>query len=164
MNSRQRMFARLVASGATQVDAYAEAYKPARQTRKSQHERASVIAAHPDVRQAIAEFEARTVPIDDLRSARQRMLANIQQLALFSPDERVRLAASIDLRNYADQREERERALPAKSSVNVEQLLSELAELRARQAPATLELEAVADTGEPVAAEAAALGEVEEEL
>jgi hypothetical protein len=94
-------------------------------------------------------------PIGDLRSARQRMLGNIQQLALFSPDERVRLAASIDLRNYADQREERERALLSKSPVNVETLLAELASLREQQEPATLELDAVRE-GDPAAAPSAA--------
>jgi hypothetical protein len=74
------------------------------------------------------------------------MLENIQYLAYHSPDQRVRLAASIDLRNYIDEREARAKAISA-SPVRLEQLLTELNELR--RAQPTLELEEVRDTGEP---------------
>jgi hypothetical protein len=73
------------------------------------------------------------------------MLENIQYLAYHSPDQRVRLAASIDLRNYIDEREARAKTISA-SPVKLEHLLEELNELR--RAQPTLELEEVRDTGE----------------
>jgi hypothetical protein len=101
------------------------------------------------VQAAIAEFEKQMYPVTDLKAARQRMISNIEFLALNSPDQKVRLAASIDLRNYVDNRDDRERKLlESRAPVNVETLLGELAELRDRQQPRTIELEAVQDTGE----------------
>jgi hypothetical protein len=143
MTVNQRNFARLAAQGMNLTDAHAGAYGKTKGKRRNQSVEASRLAKRPDVQAAIEEFEKQIAPIGDLRVARQRMLANIQYLACFSPDQKVRLAASIDLRNYVDECEARERKLLDRAPVNVETLLGELAELRERRQPRTIELEAV---------------------
>jgi hypothetical protein len=149
MNTNQRTFARLAAQGATFVDAYDQVYGQTRGKRKNRVDNASRLAARPDVQAAIAEFERQMYPVTDLKAARQRMISNIEFLALNSPDQKVRLAASIDLRNYVDSRDDRERKLlESRAPVNLEVLMQELSELRDRQQPRTIELEAVQDSGE----------------
>ena len=138
---KQRRFARLVANGETHVDAYAEVYGGTG-TRKTQGELGCREAAKPAVRGAIEAYRQQTEPIVDLRRLKAEMLSNLRWLAQESPDQKVRLAASIDLRNYADQREDRERQLLTKAPVNVSELLQELESLRAGRAAKTLELEA----------------------
>ena len=138
---KQRRFARLVAGGHTQVDAYAEVYG-GKMTRKTTAEVACREAAKPAVREAIDAYQEAAEPVTDLRKLKQEMLSNLRWLAQSSPDQKVRLAAAIDLRNYADQREERERTLISKSPINVSELLQELESLRAGRAAKTLELEA----------------------
>jgi hypothetical protein len=129
------------------VNAHEQVYGKGKATRKSRREMASALAADPEVHAAIAEFEQQLMPLGDLRVCRQRMLANLQHLALSSPDQKVRLAASINLLNYIDEREQRERARDTASAVTVDTLLAELSALRPVRP--TLELEEVRDTGEP---------------
>jgi hypothetical protein len=158
MNVNQRNFARLAAQGMKLTEAHERVYGKGKGKRKTKSIEASRLAAKPDVKAAITQYEAQLAPIGDLRECKLRMLANIQFLAYHSPDQKVRLAASIDLRNYIEEREQREGVPRNPDQINVETLLAELADLRHAQ-PATLELETVSE-GEPGAQEAPA--EVEE--
>jgi hypothetical protein len=167
MTVNQRNFARLAAQGAKLVDAHEQVYGR-RKTRRMQTVEASKLADHPQVQEAIAEFERQLMPITDLRACKQRMISNIQYLAMFCEDARVRLAASIDLRNYCEEREQRERKLLDSAPVNLDHLLSEMASLRDAQRPATIEMEAVDDAAQAPpqpadAGEACAAGEDDDE-
>jgi len=157
LTPKQRKFAKLVADGMTQADAYTEVWGRGEGTAKTRGEVACRMANRPEVVEAIEQFQLKMEPVVDLRQLRAEMLASIRWLARESPDQRVRLAAAIDLRNYADERQERERKLLAKSPVSAESLLAELAELRSRKAaPQTLELEAVPAGGPNSAPESSA--------
>jgi len=143
MTVNQRKFARLAAQGQKLIDAHTAAYGPGNGKRKNKNDDASKLAKKPDVRALIAEYEAQLTPIGDLRQCRLNMLANIQNLAYNSPDQKVRLAASIDLRNYIDAQVARERALMERQPVNVESLITEIQQLQ--QPAETIELEAIED-------------------
>lgn len=139
MTVKQRKFAYRAAQGEKLIDAHAEVYGPGNKKPRTRRIDASRLAAKPDVKAAIAEYEAQLLPIGDLQACKQRMLANIQYLAYHSPDHKVRLAASIDLRNYADERADRERR--HSEPVTIETLITELGEMQAP--PPVLELETV---------------------
>ena len=143
MTVRQRKFAALAAQGARLVDAHEQVYGPTKGKRQTRMVDASKLAARPDVAAAIAEYEAQLLPIGDLRECKLRMLANIQHLAYHSPDHKVRLAASIDLRNYIEEREQRE-ARANSRPLTLDSLISEIRQLEAPEP--TLELEAEADS------------------
>jgi hypothetical protein len=128
---KQRTFARLIASGARQIDAYNRAY--GRRGGKSENSRrvaASQLAARPEFKAAIAEYERESAPIADLRVCTRQMVANLRYLACESPDQRARLGATKHLLDYIEGREQRESALVAKSTVDIGSLLLELTALR----------------------------------
>jgi hypothetical protein len=148
LNVNQRNFARLAAQGARLVDAHEQVYgKGKGGTRKTRSEDASRLAAKPEVRAAIIEFEEKISPIADLRAVRQEMISNIRYLAFNAPDFKVRLMASIDLRDYADRAD---RLLESRAPVNVEVLMQELSELRDRQEPKAIEMEAISEASPAV--------------
>jgi hypothetical protein len=78
-------------------------------------------------------------PADDYRAARERMKADIQKLALESPDHRVRLAASKMLHDIAAEREQR----AGHRTINVEALANELTAMQSGAAAAPIQLEVV---------------------
>src|SRR5215471_17131524 len=108
MTANQRKFAKLAAQGAKLVAAHEAVYGPGNGKRINKAIDASRLARKPDVRALIEQYEAELIPFGEMRQERLNMLANIKYLAHNSPDQKVRLAASIDLRNYIDAHEARE--------------------------------------------------------
>jgi hypothetical protein len=143
---RQRRFAQLVGAGTTLIEARDRVYGVGKGTRKTRREMASELAARPQVRAAIEIAAEQLAPLPELRLLKAEMLANMRWLAKYSPSQQVRLAASKLLVDECNAREDREHKLLDSGPVNVETLLAELAELRDREQPATLELEAVTET------------------
>jgi hypothetical protein len=139
---RARKFARLVASGLFQTDALDIAYGKGTGTRKTRKEEASRLAAKPEVKAAIAEYEEQLMPIGDLRAVAIQMEANLQHLALHASSDRVRLQACQALIEICERREAKQR--PARN-VNVDRLIDELAELAPKHTP---DLEPVDDKAE----------------
>jgi hypothetical protein len=103
--AKQRAFARLVAQGMTKTKAYDQVYGNKGGKKGTRMVAASQESLKPAVQMAIHEFEEQMAPIEDMRAVRREMLQAIRWLATQGRDERVRLAAAIDLRNYADERE-----------------------------------------------------------
>jgi hypothetical protein len=152
LTTRSRKFAQLVAAGLLQTDALEVAYGKGRGKRKTRSEEASRLAAKPEVRAAIAEYEEQLMPIGNLRAIREEMLSNMRHLARNSPDHRVRLSASKMLHDICEERCHREEA--ERKTVTVDALIAELAELAPQP---RLELEtAGSEAGEPTALDAAA--------
>jgi hypothetical protein len=148
MNVRMDRFARLAAQGEKLVDAHEAAYGKRNGKRKSQVEEASKLAAKPDVRAAIEEYAAQQMPIGGLRECRERMLANIQHLAYYAKDERVRFAASTHLQQYADEREKLEETRRLRQgALTIDGLIHEIRQLDAPEP--TVELEAVEEAAAP---------------
>ena len=140
MTSKTRTFAKLVAGGMNKTAAYDTAYENRGGTRKTRREQASLLAAKPDVRAEISEWEARLVPIGNLKACKERMLANMQDLACNARDEKVRVAASKMLIEYCEARENREtNRFPPAGDASVETVVEELLQLAA--VPNVLELE-----------------------
>ena len=162
LNVRQRNFARLAAQGKKLVEAHELAYGNGKGKRKTKAEDASKLAARPEVKAAIAEYEAQfaeaLAPIEDWRALRLEMLQNIRQLAHFAKDERVRYTASTHLQGYADEREKAEEQRRNRSPITIDGLIHEIRQLDAPEP--TVELEPAASAqdeqnGELEAAEAA---------
>jgi hypothetical protein len=148
MTVNQRNFARYAAQGRALVEAHDLAYGKGNSTRKTKHENASKLAKRPEVQAAIAEFEEQLAPITDLRAVREEMLRNIRTLAQASPDQRVRLAASIHLQQYADQREKLEETRRLRQgALTIDGLIHEIRQLDAPEP--TVELEAVEEAAAP---------------
>jgi hypothetical protein len=125
------------------------AYGAGVSTRKTRKEEASRLAAKPEVKAAIVEYEERLMPIGDLRACQERMLANLQSLALESPDERVRLQAATTLYGICGERLERlERVRSSGRTVTIDALVNEIAELASAPAPDGLELESLDKTAD----------------
>ena len=153
MTSKAKTFAKLIAGGMNKTAAYDTVYENRGGTRKTRREQASLLAAKPGVKAEISEWEARLVPIGDLRACKERMLANMQDLACNARDEKVRVAASKMLIEYCEARENRETSrFPPAGKASVETVVEELLQLAA--VPDVLELE-VEQEGEvePEAAE-----------
>jgi hypothetical protein len=140
MTSKTKTFAKLIAGGMNKTAAYDTVYENRGGTRKTRREQASLLAAKPDVRAEISEWEARLVPIGDLKACKERMLANMQDLACHARDEKVRVAASKMLIEYCEARENRETSsFPPAGKASVEGVVEELMRLAA--VPDVLELE-----------------------
>lgn len=145
---KQRNFAKLVAQGLPHTKAYEQAYGSRGGKRRTRQVEAQAVANHPEVRAEIEAYEAQLVPIGDLAECKRQMLANIRSLALYSPDQKVRLAASIKLHDYIDEREAREAR--NRKTVTIDALIGEIGELAP---PEALELETVDETApDPAAA------------
>jgi hypothetical protein len=145
MTIRQRKFAQLVAAGTTLIEAHDRVYGVGKGTRKTRREMASALAGRPHVRAEIEAYEDQLSPLPELRQLKQEALQNVRWLAKSSSSQTVRLAASKLLLDECNSREDREQKLLDRGPVGVEILLSELASLRDKQEPATLELEAVSE-------------------
>ena len=153
MTSKAKTFAKLVAGGMNKTAAYETVYENRGGTRKTRREQASLLAAKPDVRAEISEWEARLVPIGDRRACKERMLANMQDLACNARDEKVRVAASKMLIEYCEARENKETGrFPPPGKASVEGVVEELMRLAAAPDVLELELEHEAEL-EPEAAE-----------
>jgi hypothetical protein len=130
LNIRQQKFAKLVASGMSQVDArqaaYGDGWPPAK--RVSHKVAASRMMRQPEIREAVARYAEQMMPIGDLRAAAQQMEKNIYDLALHSPNPRVRLEACRSLIAICERREQEE-AQRRPRTVNVDALIAEIAEL-----------------------------------
>jgi len=81
-------------------------------------------AAH--VRAAVAEYTEQLLPLADMRAVAQEMEANLYNLALHSPNGRVRLQASQALIAICERREEQQRA--GHRTINVAALFDELSQ------------------------------------
>jgi hypothetical protein len=151
LNIRQQKFAKLVASGMSQVDArqaaYGDGWPPAK--RASHKQAAARMMRQPEIRQAVERYAEELLPIGDLRTCQQQMLVNMRDLALNSPNHRVRLEATKLLHSICERREEQQRSV---RTVNVDALIAEIAELAPKP---TLELETVDETAEDKAGETA---------
>jgi hypothetical protein len=153
MTSKSKRFAQLVAGGATKVGAYDQSYGNRGGSRKTRREQASLLAAKPVVKAEISEWEARLVPIGDLRACKERMLANMQDLACNARDEKVRVAASRMLIEYCEARENREGSrFPPAGKASVETVVEELLQLATVSDVLELEVEHEGEL-EPEAAE-----------
>jgi hypothetical protein len=146
LTRRKKEFAKLVADGVKQVDAYEQVYGVGNGTRKTRHELSSDLARRPEVQAEIARYAAELLPLGDMRAIKQEMLRTMRGLAIASADDRVRLLAAEKLHDICEKREDQERKLITSGPVSVDTLLEELQQLRGRkQAPATLEMEVVED-------------------
>ena len=139
------------------MDAKEQVYGKGNGKRKTRREEASKLAAKPEVRAAIATYEAQLMPIGDLRECKQLMLANIRDLALNAPDPKVRLAASVNLRDYIEAREALELD---RKTVTIDALVREIGAMQQPAAEPELELETV-DEDQAAAEAAPAEGETE---
>jgi hypothetical protein len=149
LNIRQQKFAKLVASGMSQVDArqaaYGDGWPPAK--RVSHKVAASRMMRQPEIREAVARYAEEMMPIGDLRAVAQQMERNIYDLALHSPNGRVRLEASRLLIAICEKREEQQRS---GRTVNVNALINEIAGMASQP---TLEVETVGAIGNETAAD-----------
>jgi hypothetical protein len=100
----------MVANGASRRLAYATVYSSGGNA-NTQRKNAHVLARHPAVAAAIAAYEARLLPIDDIRTEKRKALQCLKELA-FSPEasDRIRLTATIKL--YEALVQLREEAMP----------------------------------------------------
>ena len=155
MTVNQRNFARLAAQGKKLVEAHELVYGKNNGKRKTRHEDASKLAAKPEVKAAIAEYEAKfaetLAPIEDWRALKIEMLQNIRHLAHFATDERVRYTASTHLQGYADERERQEEQRRNRSPITIDGLIHEIRQLDAPTE--TVELEAVESAQEAAPAD-----------
>jgi hypothetical protein len=144
LSPRILRFCRLVASGMRQTDAriaaFGDAWPPAK--RASHSQQASRLMRRPDVRAAVAEYTEQLMPVADMRVAAQEMERNLYDLALHSPDDRVRLDAARALIEICEKREGQQRTAKA---VNVDELISEIGGLTEK---GKLDLEALDDRSE----------------
>jgi hypothetical protein len=136
------------------TDAHIKAYGRGNGTLKTKMEDASKLAAKPEVRAQIEAYEREYMPIADYRAVREEMLSTMRLLAHEAPDARVRLAASKLLHDICQRHEEQARSL---STVNVDALITELAELAPQ--PTLEAVDESAGTDESAPADAA--GEAE---
>ena len=144
MTSKAKTFAKLVGGGVNKTAAYDTVYENRGGTRKNRREQASLLAAKPEVQAEISEWEARLIPIGDLKACKERMLANMQDLACNARDEKVRVAASKMLIEYCEAREKRDASrFPPAGKPSVETVVEELLQLAA--VPDVLELEVEQD-------------------
>jgi hypothetical protein len=131
LNIRQQKFAKLVASGMSQTDArqaaYGDGWPPAK--RVSHKEAASRMMKQPEIREAVERYAEQLLPTGDLRTVAQQMEKNLYDLALHSPNGRVRLEASRLLHAICERREEQQHA---GRTINVDRLIDELTELTPR--------------------------------
>jgi hypothetical protein len=104
--SQVEKFARLVADGAKQVDAYISTHGTG-PSRKAQTEMACKLAAKPHVQARIQELRNLQHPVLDYKAVREEMLSNMRFLAKESPDQRVRLAATKMLHDICEDRVEK---------------------------------------------------------
>jgi len=141
LSPRIQRFAKLVASGMRQTDARIAAFGDGWPSikRASHSQQASRLMQRPDVRAAVAEYTEQLLPLADLRAVAQQMEANLYDLALHSPNPRVRLEASRLLIAICERREEQQRS---GRTINVDTLIAELAGLAPKR---TLDLEIVDD-------------------
>jgi hypothetical protein len=146
---KQRDFAKLVAGGMPQVQAYNQTYgKRVKAAALSRTMQASALARSPQVQAEIDSWRQLLRPVTDLRVLRTETLQNLRWLMTESPSQNVRLAASKILLDHCETHAQREQKLLDRGPVGVETLLGELASLREKQ-PATLELEATTGDTEP---------------
>ena len=152
MNVKRRRFAQLAAQGVALAHAYDEVYGKGEGSRQARYVTASKMAKDPDVRAAIEQYEAQALPpIADLRALKQEMLANIRELARNSPDQKVRLAASMDLRNYIEERERKEELLRDRQPITIDGLIREVQALAAPAERPVIELETVEESPQEAA-------------
>jgi hypothetical protein len=109
--------------------AYGDGWPPAK--RASHKEAASRMMRQPEIREAVAQYAEQLLPLADMRAVAQQMEANLYDLALHSPDDRVRLEAARTLIAICERREQQER--PAKT-VKVDELIREIGALAVRRA------------------------------
>jgi hypothetical protein len=150
---KQRTFAKLIAQGMPKTHAYEKVYGHNGGKKRTRQIAAQRAAAAPAVRAEVARWEEQIMPMPEMRIVKQEMLASMRWLAREAPSMPVRLAASKTLYDICEEREQRERKLLDKAPVNVETLLAELAELRDKKQPATIELEAVSEAESEAQAE-----------
>ena len=142
VTSKSKRFAQLVAAGATKVDAYDQSYGNRGGKQSTRRVEACVLSKQPEIANEIAAWEERLTPLEDLKKCKAQMLSNIADLALRGRDERVRLAASRMLVEYAEEHEGREASKLPAANEQIDALLDELLKLRADPSEA-LELEVV---------------------
>ena len=140
LTAKQQQFAKLVANGMSQSMAYDQAYRNKGRNHATQVTTASRTANRPHVKAEIQRVADQLCPVGEMRQVRERMLSNMQYLAMEARDERVRLAATKMLHDIADERLQREQSL---RTVNLDRLIDDIRELEPAPAPkAALELEA----------------------
>jgi hypothetical protein len=104
LTAKAEIFAKLVASGESKVDAYDQVYKWHGGSRRTRTGAAHVLSRQPAVAERIAFFQAQVMPIDDIRECQQSMLRNMQELALEAADAKIRLAACRTLFDLCEER------------------------------------------------------------
>jgi hypothetical protein len=145
-------YARLLAQGTRQIEAYAKTHPGRGGTRKTHVEQASKKAALPNVRARVEELRNLHYPVNDYRALREEMISNMRWLAKESPDQRVRLAASKMCHDIAVERiqaEGRPAVVSAAASADLDRLVAEVMQAGRRELKPALELEAVRVEEEP---------------
>jgi hypothetical protein len=124
LTAKAELFAKLIASGETKVDAYNQVYRWHGGTRRTRTGAAHVLSRQPAVAERIAFYQSQILPIDDLRMCQQRMLMNLQVLAFEAPDAKVRLAASKTLFDLCE--EQLRNKIPGQAPADLEELIEEI--------------------------------------
>jgi hypothetical protein len=152
LSTKQKRFAKLVASGASKAEAYDKAYTSNGGKRANRGRAGFALANKPAMRELIERYEAQLVPLGDLRIEQENMLSNLKNLAYESPDDRVRMASSVKLFELLEVFRERQHKYKALSpAIPVDAVVTELLQLAESQ-PA-IELETVASETDETTAE-----------
>lgn len=150
---KQKQFAKLVAKGTSLTGAYDKAYATKGGKRNTRTRTAYALANKPAMRELIERYEAQLVPIGDLRAEQENMLANLKHLAYDSPDDRVKVTASIKLYELLELHRERQHKYKQLApAIPVDAVVTELLQLAESQPAIELETvvsETATDPAEP---------------
>jgi hypothetical protein len=139
-STKQKRFAKMVASGTSKVDAYEKAYGRNGGKRENRARAGYALANQPAMRELIEQYESQLVPIGDLRAEQENMLANLKCLAYDSPDHRVRVTASVKLFELLElYRERQHKYRQLAPPVPVDAVVTELLQLAESQPAIGLE-------------------------
>jgi hypothetical protein len=141
LSTKQKRFAKLVASGTSKAAAYDKAYSSNGGKRANRGRAGFALANKPAMRELIAQYEAQLTPLGDLRVEQENMLSNLKNLAYESPDDRVRMAASKTLFELLEIYRERQHKYKrlSEGAIPVDAVVSELLQLAESQPAIELE-------------------------
>lgn len=151
-STKQKKFARLVAQGTGQTDAYEAVYGNRGGKRKTHTRDAHELVHQPSMRELIAKYEAQLVPLGDLRTEQENALSNLKYLAFDSPDHKVRVTASVKLFELLEVFRERQHKYKRleQGAIPVDAVVTELLQLAESQPVIEMETsEITEDSSEP---------------
>ncbi|HEX4545755.1 MAG TPA: hypothetical protein VH110_05305 [Candidatus Acidoferrum sp.] len=115
LTPKQKRFAYLVANGSTRTEAYAEVYlKTGKQKTATNNGHVATLDTRTSIE--IARRESELMPLGTMQQEVEFCLKNLKGLALNSPDQKVRLLATLKLHEICETRIGRERELTQSGS------------------------------------------------